>query len=99
MSLKEEQKQHLIDLMNRETLEEVVENTFGLVDPILGKSDYRIGFESGLIKGAKWQAQRMYSEEEVNFIIAEVWNSYEDNEDDETFTQMRKRVLEQFKKQ
>lgn len=41
--------------------------------------------------------ERMYSEAEVNFIIAEVWNSCEDNEDGETFTQMRKRVLEQFK--
>ena len=65
MSTKEERKQNLIDLMNRETLEEVVVNKFGLVDPILGKSDYRIGFESGLIQGAKWQQQRMYSEEEV----------------------------------
>lgn len=28
---------------------------FGLVDPLLGKSDYRMGYESGFIKGAKWQ--------------------------------------------
>ena len=50
--------------MNKETLEEVAENTFGLVDPILGKSDYRMGYESGLIKGAKWMKEKMYSEEE-----------------------------------
>jgi uncharacterized protein YneR len=45
----------------QETLEEVAENKFGLVDPILGKSDYRMGYESGLIAGAKWQSERMYS--------------------------------------
>ena len=51
--------------MNKETLEEVAENTFGLVDPIFGKSPYRRGYESGLIKGAKWQQERMYSEEDI----------------------------------
>jgi hypothetical protein len=51
--------------MNKETLKEVAENKFGLVDPILGKSDYRMGYESGLIAGAKWQQERSYSEEEV----------------------------------
>ena len=52
--------------MNKqEILEEVAENTFGLVDPILGKSPYRMGYESGLIKGAKWQQERMYSEEDM----------------------------------
>ena len=55
--------------MNKETLEEAAENTFGLVDPILGKSDYRMGYESGLIKGVKWQAEKSYSEEEVINIL------------------------------
>jgi hypothetical protein len=45
--------------MKQETLEEVAENKFGLVDPILGKSDYRMGYESGLIAGAKWQSERI----------------------------------------
>ena len=44
--------------MNKETLEEAAENTFGLVDPILGKSDYRMGYESGLIKGVKWMKKQ-----------------------------------------
>jgi hemerythrin-like domain-containing protein len=43
------------------------------------------------------QAKRMYSEEEVNEIIAETWNSCEDNEG-ETFTEAIKRILEQIKK-
>lgn len=50
------------------------------------------------ITGAEWQANRMYSEEEVNEIIAEIWLSVEDNEGDETFSQARERILEQFKK-
>jgi hypothetical protein len=49
------------------------------------------------LEGAKWQAERMYSKEEANEIIAEAWNSCEDNEG-ETFTEVRKRILEQFKK-
>ena len=58
--------------------------------------------KTSFIQGAKWQQEQdknKYSDEDVNFIIAEVWNSCEDNEEDETFTQMRKRVLDQFKKQ
>jgi hypothetical protein len=49
----------------QETLEEAVENKFGKVNPTLGKSDYRMGFESGLVKGAKWQQERSYSEEDI----------------------------------
>ena len=43
-----------IELPSDEEIKEAVENKFGLVDPILGKSDYRMGYESGLIKGVKW---------------------------------------------
>lgn len=32
---------------------------FGLVNPSLGKSNYRIGYESGFIDGTKWQAERI----------------------------------------
>ena len=53
----------------QETLEEVAENKFGKVNPTLGKSDYRIGYESGLIDGAKWQQEKSYSEEEVRTAI------------------------------
>jgi hypothetical protein len=41
----------------KETLEEVAQNKFGLVNPILGKSNYRMGYERGLIEGAKWQQE------------------------------------------
>jgi len=41
--------------------------------------------------------EKRYSEEEVDSIIAETWNSCEDNEGDETFTQARGRILNQYK--
>jgi hypothetical protein len=49
------------------------------------------------IEGANWQAERMFSKEEVNEIISAVWISCEDNEG-KTFTEVRRRILEQFKK-
>ena len=49
------------------------------------------------IKGYKLAQERSYSEEEVNEIIAEAWNSCEDNEG-ETFTEARERILEIYKK-
>ena len=61
MSTKEEQKQHLIDLMNQQTLEEAAEKSFNDSEYLIDKPKYTLGF----IEGAKWQAQRMYSEEEV----------------------------------
>ena len=60
------------------------------------KSNFLTAFKLG----AKWQQEQdknKYSEEEVNEIIAEAWNSCEDNEG-ETFTEVRKRIIEQFKK-
>ena len=67
MSTKEEQKQHLIDLMNRETLEEAALKWF------MTANKHEIIFDLGWIKifeaGAKWQQERMYSEEEVLSIL------------------------------
>ena len=60
MGIKEEQKQHLIDLMNRETLEEAAElNCESITHPYCDREKWMF------IKGAKWQQERMYSEEEV----------------------------------
>jgi hypothetical protein len=45
--------------MNKETLEEAVERIYD--DNLFEYQKYRNGF----IQGTKWQAERMYSEEEV----------------------------------
>ena len=78
---KEEQKQHLIDKSKyisgidpydkQETLEEAAEKKYGLSDQYWKD---RIGF----MHGAKWQAERMYSEEEVKQIIDATLIEYSD---------------------
>jgi hypothetical protein len=63
----------------KETLEEAAENKFGKVNPTLGKSDYRMGYESGLIAGAKWQQEQdknKYSEEEVLKLVDMLFHKY-----------------------
>ena len=51
-----------IELPSDDEIKEAVENKFGLVDPILGKSDYRMGYESGLIKGVKWMKEKILNQ-------------------------------------
>jgi hypothetical protein len=91
-------------ISKQETLEETIDRASSLEFPI--KEWYRSDDYSreeikaardGFKRGAKWQQGRSYSVEEVNEIIAEAWNSCEDNEG-ETFTEARKRILETFKK-
>ena len=89
MSTKEEQKQHLIDLMNQQTLEEAakeyVENLAMSV-----KSAREIGFIDGYNKAK----ERMYSEEEVLKLLINF-------SDDRTFLKEDVAIqwFEQFKKQ
>jgi hypothetical protein len=61
----------------KETLEEVAQSIFGLVNPILGKSDYRLGYERGLIEGAKWQQEKLleFINDEDNHTEGELGNS------------------------
>jgi hypothetical protein len=53
--------------MKEETIEEAAErlfNNFQKENPIISKKDIR-PFKLGFIKGTKWQAERMYSEEDM----------------------------------
>ena len=50
--------------MNKETLEEAAERNYKEA----GVNAY---FNNGFIRGAKWQAERMYSEEDVYHILCE----------------------------
>jgi len=97
-------KQEILDEMKRieepkqETLEEAI-------DRIAKEDGYDIDggkvadFVDGMVKGAKWQQERMYSEEEVIQIQKE-WRNFDDSQDsfngqdDLTF----KEWFEQFKK-
>lgn len=40
----------------------------------------------------------MYSEDEVNKIIDEIWDSYSDYRSSEKFSEVRHRIIEKFKK-
>ena len=80
VNAKEEPKQHLIDTMKRdeelglyeepkqETLEEAAENRFGTdMDSIRGSNVYDLNadLKKGFIEGAKYQAERSYSKEDL----------------------------------
>ena len=54
--------------MKKETLEEAAERTYqkGL------KDDLSLSFHDGVKFGAEWQAERMYSEEEVQLILSKL---------------------------
>jgi hypothetical protein len=54
-------------IIKQETLEEAAENAFVIFqneNPIVPQK-HILPFKLGYIEGAKWQAERMYSEEEV----------------------------------
>ena len=75
--------------MNKETLEEAAERIF-----TLSYTSYKVR-RQGFKEGGKWQAERMYSEEEVEqiFNIGQMIKNYGDYKP-LTF----KEALEQFKK-
>ena len=61
--------------MTQETLEEVAESRFGTdMDSIRGSAVYDLNtdLKRGFIEGAKWQQERMYSEEEVIDFLQEM---------------------------
>ena len=95
----EEKRKGLKEFIDKHKLEEAAGKwVFETNGHKWSNNDDTAGDNFGSFKaGAEWQASRGYSEEEVNEIIAEAWNSCEDNEG-ETFTEVRKRILEQFKK-
>jgi hypothetical protein len=78
--------------MKKETLEEAAERC------VLDNVDMRASYSSGeyaeftFKEGAKWQAERMYSEEEVKFIISEALQSVLINVDlEQWFKQFNKK--------
>ena len=54
--------------MKQETLEEVAEKTADNFE----EPNFKAGVIYGVIEGAKWQAEKMYSEEEVEDLIYKV---------------------------
>ena len=85
--------------MKKETLEEAAESRFGTdMDSIRGSSVYDLNtdLKRGFIEGAKWQAERMYSEEEVfnlcrEFAIFVLRNGPSYEKQQEWFEQFKKK--------
>lgn len=88
--------------MKQETLEEAAERLYPTPQAYelykdIGNSMKREAF----ISGAKWQEEqfkneskdKLFTVEQMNEVIAEVWNSCIDNEGD-TFTQVHKRIIQ-----
>lgn len=80
MKPKEEQKQNLIDMMQDDEklglydeIEEAAERLYLFYENnelLYGHSeDLQLAYKAGVFDGAKWQAERSYSEEEVILII------------------------------
>jgi hypothetical protein len=70
----------------KETLEDAAEKEFPLLDTQwcrTGAAEEEnlelLGHRKSFIKGAKWQAERMYSEEEVNLMFATLKANSVDN--------------------
>ena len=87
-------------LNKQETLDEAAEKEFPLIDTEWCRTGdceeenlHLLGHRKSFIKGAKWQAERMYSEEEVFSILDKVFHMYASNHRKDA-----KEWFEQFKK-
>jgi hypothetical protein len=69
-------------MKNKETLEEAAEKLYLSHENnelLYGHSeDLQLAYKAGILDGAKWQAERMYSEEEVKQIIEATLIEYSD---------------------
>ena len=88
--------------MKQETLEEAAEKEFPLVDTEWCRTGaaeeenlHLLGHRKSFIKGAKWQAERMYSEEEVLHLLLNLPqylnDIYKDQRINEWFEQFKKK--------
>jgi hypothetical protein len=78
----------------QETLEDAAERTYqkGLQD------DIDLSFYDGVRLGAKWQAEKMYSEEEVKQIIFKFTNDFDMKKNIEITSEEQSKWFEQFRK-
>ena len=53
--------------MGKETIEEALNYQLNFIHAAIRNNDFDLGFKTGGIVGAKWQAERMYSEEEPDY--------------------------------
>ena len=78
----------------KETLEEVAEK----IADNFEEPNFKAGVIYGVIEGAKWQAERMYSEEEVGELLYNVIGEYGKHYGIMIDGKMLNDLFEQFKK-
>jgi hypothetical protein len=79
--------------MKQETIEEALNYQLNFIHDVVRNKDFDLGFQTGGIFGAKWQAERMYSEEEVRLMLAESFKASQ-----EGYNITSDEIIEQFKK-
>jgi hypothetical protein len=57
--------------MKQETIEEALNYQLNFIHDVVRNKDFDLGFQTGGILGAKWQAERSFNNEEVIKIIQE----------------------------
>jgi translation initiation factor 2 alpha subunit (eIF-2alpha) len=91
--MKDDEALGLYDCSKQETLEEVAEKVSRAFD----NDNYKALMD--LVKeGANWQAERMYSEEEVRNIVEQTIEKFYKHRYVETKSEMKELWFEQFKK-
>ena len=80
--------------MEKETIEEALNSEIKLVHDVVRNKDFDLGFQTGGIFGAKWQAERMYSEEDMR----EAFIAGTQFEEDYDYNLYMEKWFEQFKK-
>ncbi len=80
----------------QETLEEAAEKANGY--NLYAKGTKGQAFNEGFIEGAKWQAERMYSEEEVKALFKQYQNAFPLHRSIQVLDGEFKEWFEQFKK-
>jgi len=73
----------------------VKDDTLSLDEQIQRSGGFIVGFKEGMIEGAKWQADRMYSEEEVRKIAWDGRLFFHENKDT-PFSNMRTSFIKWF---
>ena len=79
---------------DKETLEEVAEKTADNFE----EPNFKAGVIYGVIDGAKWQAERMYSEEEVRYLLYLFLEHIGEKQKRTILNVIPKEWFEQFKK-
>jgi hypothetical protein len=87
--------------MKTEELEEAAESRYGTdMDSIRGSNVYDLNtdLKRGFVEGAKWQAERMYSEEDFKLFARQYYREIRLNKSNLLWDDLADKCLEQFKK-